>query len=178
MGWTILYNKPTNAKQYMDSLFTSTYLEVLDSAIVNVREYYAAVKSTQTDSVAAVVCMLETSHGEFRYKDMDETMGPLYHNCPARILDKLTPTDSMIANQWRITCRAMLAKKARAAKLKTGDVIKLKSPLKFNNGKTWDTFMVKKSGATVTFEEVTTKTTVKISKWKTREFFLITGTLS
>lgn len=177
MGWTIDSRKPKNVKEYFSQQWDSEKMVILDAAIVNVREYYAAVKSLVTGEVFGLVVLIEMKDGEFGWKDMDETMGPYYHNCPARILDKLTPTDNAYAQLWRSNCRKVLEMKTRAKTLKTGDVIKFKMPLKFNNGNTWDTFTVQKAGNKVTFREVKTGSLVRITNWKTREFFIITGTL-
>lgn len=42
----------------------------------------------------------------FSYKDMSESMGPCEDNCPASILDLLSPTDDEYALEWRKRCRA------------------------------------------------------------------------
>lgn len=103
---------------------------VLDSALVNLTEFYAAVEQVHKETgvrrvwAAVIKVMFIRSkrpdrwghvYGEnFCYKDMDETMGPYYHNCPERILKLLTPTDRLYAQDWRDACWAKIeAKKAR-----------------------------------------------------------------
>lgn len=57
--------------------------------------------------VGAVVLLTSTenNHGfNFSYKDMDETMGPNYYDCPASILKLLTPTENETAKIWRERC--------------------------------------------------------------------------
>lgn len=76
--------------------------------------FYAAVetvnKETGNRRVWAAVIKVTHTRGDygFCYKDMDESMGPCEANCPAKILDLLTPTDSEYANEWRARCRSNL----------------------------------------------------------------------
>ena len=56
---------------------------------------FAAITLTSVDS---------KSYYNFSYKDMDETCGPCYNDCPKSILDLLTPTNSELAKQWRQAC--------------------------------------------------------------------------
>lgn len=58
----------------------------------------------------------------FGYKQMDEVMGPVESECPARILDRLSPADRLgysgkcveWAEQWRARCRANAATRRAA----------------------------------------------------------------
>lgn len=97
---------------------------VLASAMIKFTEFYAAVeqvhKETGQRRVWAAVCKItfmgrEDNWGHnFCYKDMDESMGPYFHNCPERILKLLTPTEYKYAQDWRDACWAKIeAKKAR-----------------------------------------------------------------
>ena len=52
----------------------------------------------------AVVFLTQVEKGMFYYKDMSETMGPCYYDCPESILKKLSPTDNEYANEWREQC--------------------------------------------------------------------------
>ena len=51
-----------------------------------------------------VVVLTSMRDGMFCYKDMDETMGPFYYDCPTSILKLLTPTENETANKWRTAC--------------------------------------------------------------------------
>lgn len=95
---------------------------VLDSALVNLREFYAAVEQVHKETGvrrvwAAVFKITFIGRGwdhNFCYKDMDESMGPCLYNCPERILKLLTPTEYEHANDWRAECwKRINAKKAR-----------------------------------------------------------------
>lgn len=65
--------------------------------------------------------------GQFGYKDMDETCGPYYWDCPARLLDqldKLAPNPGQSAIDWRAKCRAKLAAKRKPKpKLAPGQIV-------------------------------------------------------
>jgi hypothetical protein len=71
--------------------------------------------------------------GEFSYKDMTETCGPVADRCPVRLidmLDKLAPIDpgdmsqsAQWARGWRDRCRAN-AKRKPAPAVKPGDIVK------------------------------------------------------
>ena len=100
--------------------------------------YYAAVKSLNKtngyERIAAVICLTSTNNKDyynFAYKDMDESMGPCYYDCPKGILDLLTLTESEYANEWRKACYEKLAQKRnpnRLGKLSVGTTIKVIMP--------------------------------------------------
>lgn len=140
MGWISTNRHGIPVKEFLAShLFSwpdncKHKYTLLDMAIVKLKTCYAAVERIDGDTgertVWAAVILLHygaTKHDshDFGYKDMDETMGPNESECPARILDLLTPTDSEYANGWRARCRASIAKRHMAAHLATGSVIKL-----------------------------------------------------
>lgn len=101
---------------------------VLDTATINLTQFYAAVETRNTETgereVWAAVFLLHFCRGRhnFGYKDMTESMGPCEAQCPQRILDLLTPTDNANALEWRQRCRANLALRAT---VRSGVVITL-----------------------------------------------------
>ena len=110
MGWTSYhathYKKgKIDRKAECDAMWNDDpNFEVLKSSMVG-SIYYAAIKRDAT--VFGVVFITSTNAKEycnFAYKDMDETMGPGYYDCPKGILDLLTPTASDWANEWRQKC--------------------------------------------------------------------------
>lgn len=65
----------------------------------------------------------------FSYKDMDESMGPCYYDCPKAILDLLSATDSEYALKWRGKCWERINKEKEGfslSKLPVGTVIRFK----------------------------------------------------
>ena len=70
--------------------------------------YYAAAKSPRGDVYGLVVVTQASRKVEngcnFWYKDMDESMGPFYYDCPPSILKLLSPTCNERALSWRKSC--------------------------------------------------------------------------
>ncbi len=148
MGWLYMRSLDGHSgpRQYLDAQFTferpERRVRVLRSSLVKMRTYYAAVEVVPTDGahmVTAVVCLVRYNPRDaegyvFGYKDMDETMGPCEAECPAAILDLLTPTRSEHALVWREWCRAAIAKRAAARKLRDGDLVVFAEPVRFTDG--------------------------------------------
>lgn len=158
MGWTSYCathykNGRVDRKAECDNIFNDDMVswgddhrvigkyEVLKSSMVG-STYYAAVKKTkfatetepELSCVFGVVCLTSTNmkdYHNFAYKDMDETCGPGYCDCPKGILDLLSPTDNEWANEWRKACYENFAKKKNPnsfSKLPVGTVIKVVMP--------------------------------------------------
>lgn len=114
MGW--LFYSPTHfskrgrvdRKAEVEATFGKNY-SVLKSCMVG-STYYGAVKHKDSNNVFAVVYLTKVSDGDFGYKDMDETCHPYCYDCPKSILDLLTPTDDVNANNWRKKCYEKLSK--------------------------------------------------------------------
>jgi hypothetical protein len=154
MGWTF-YRKPEHrsVREECDTHLNFTnsnggVCKVLKSAMKGAT-YYAAVETAKPDGsreVWAAVFLTKSRKRDpegmtFGYKDMDETVGPCEAECPASILDLLTPTTYEHAIDWRARCRANLIV-ARKPKPKVGQTIKLADPIKFTDGNKLDTFRV------------------------------------
>lgn len=136
MGWTY-FEKPSNVTEWFKDHLTwesdTRKITCLKTAI-KFKEAYAAVevivKETGHRYVFAAAYMLNytrESYYNFGYKDMDETYGPNIANCPASILDLLTPVDEHPisdeskewAKKWRERCR----KNLNVPKIKFGEKI-------------------------------------------------------
>ena len=148
MGWLYMQSLGgyPGPRQYLDAQFTyerpERHVRVLRSSLVKMRTYYAAVEIVPTDGdreVIAVVCLVRYNPRDaegyiFGYKDMDETMGPCEAECPAAILDLLTPTNRDHALAWRERCRATATKRAATSKLRDGDLVVFTEPIRFADG--------------------------------------------
>ena len=134
MGWTyqhVLVNdwrkkSPTmkERKEIIDKMWNDNdgKTAVLKSSMIG-STYYAAINDNRDGNVFAVIYLTAGAdrsdpYFNFGYKDMDETMGPGYCDCPKSILDLLTPTESEWANEWRKRCRENLEKKKKGNWLK------------------------------------------------------------
>jgi hypothetical protein len=84
-------------------------------------------------------CYLLAKHGgdTWGYKDMDESMGPCYYNCPISYLDAADePQEGGYAVEWRAKVRALATEKS-SRKPKVGEFWKL------SNGQTHKILSVK-----------------------------------
>lgn len=93
-----------------------SWATIVKDRIVN-NVYYAAMKSTDSNEIWALVVLTDTDGNEFGYKDMDETVGPAYYDCPIGILKLLSPTDNTYAKKWRKNCYAAIEQKRKEQKL-------------------------------------------------------------
>lgn len=91
-------------KQTMLKELASENSEIIDCSFQSDVAYFA-IKTKRTGEVYALVCTLRRGKVFGRpglyYKPMEEDMVPYYWSCPERILNKLTPTNSVEANRWR-----------------------------------------------------------------------------
>lgn len=152
MGW--LYMQSLGAfdgpRAYLDDQFTyereTVRSTVLRSALVKMRTYYAAIEQVRPDrprEVFAVVCLARYNPRDaegypFGYKDMTEHMGPCEAECPAAILDLLTPTDAEYAVAWRERCRAAIAARAKRPRLRNGWTLVFDEPIRFTDGSAYE----------------------------------------
>ena len=160
MGWTSYHathykNGKVDRKAECDAYFMEGlnrgFYDVLKSSMVG-SVYYAAVKPLKhygkdengnetildipmdEQRVWGVVMLTSTDSKDyfnFSYKDMSESCGPCYYDCPKGILDLLSPTDSEWANNWRAKCREQLEKKKNPnslSKLPEDTVIQVTMP--------------------------------------------------
>lgn len=161
MGWTTTYKpkgEPVLDFFIREGVLTwgednpNTY-RVLDSALVNMRTFYAAVEQVNKETgkriVWAAVILVSFKRDphchefNFGWKDMDESCGPYEANCPERILKLLTPTDNEYALGWRAACWANIEKRKARKSLPPGTVLKyggnrltIEGPWSLNKNKT------------------------------------------
>jgi hypothetical protein len=68
--------------------------------------------------------LMGASDGDWGYKDMCESMGPCYYNCPLEYLDEVPMPKGEFAQKWRDTVRAYHSDPLRM-RLKVGDIARL-----------------------------------------------------
>ena len=112
MGWLYVQrSKGVSHRDFFSQEFSSDRRQVVDVAAPRWDEAYVAYETPQ--GVMCICVMMRRSPGDlhnFGYKDMDESMGPCLYHCPARILDKLSPTQQLYegegplewARHWRL----------------------------------------------------------------------------
>lgn len=128
MGWTgILTSKSSkefNRKQFLDSEFTYEFknngtegnCKVIKSAMIGSTWYgaihyhsKAPISGIEKDYIYGMVILTRFNEGEFMYKEIPETAGPCYYDCPQSILNLLSPCDKIEdyrnwAKDWRKKC--------------------------------------------------------------------------
>lgn len=110
---------------------------------------YMAVENIKNNKIFAVVTRISFYNRELYWKEMRESCGPVYVECPQRILKKLSPTDNEYAKNWREKCWEFHKKKAK--KYMHGDIIKFPNKIEFTNGFSGDTFILVKEGRRFSF---------------------------
>ena len=129
MGWTSYHathytkggaiDKKTECDAYFTESLNNGHYKVEKSAMVD-GVYYAAIRPlkkcvgntyedlpAEEQHVFGVVFLTDTDKNDyynFSYKDMDESMGPGYYDCPESILKLLSPTENKYALEWREKC--------------------------------------------------------------------------
>lgn len=148
MGWLYMQSLRgfSGPRAYLDDQFTyareAARSTVLRSALVRMRTYYAAVEHIRPDrecEVFALVCLVRYNPRDregyiFGYKSMDEGMEPCEAECPAGILDLLTPTANEHALAWRERCRTNAAQRASKPRLRNGWTLVFPDPIRFADG--------------------------------------------
>ena len=155
MGWTGYYathykNGKIDRKAECDAYFMEGLnrgnFKVLKSTMKG-SVYYAAIQNmvkydgkdkngksiyTPIDNgkIWAAIFLTSVEGKEFFYKDMDETYGPCYYDCPKSILNLLSETDNEYALDWRRLCVEKTAHKNDLSKLPVGTTIEFER----NNG--------------------------------------------
>jgi hypothetical protein len=117
MGWIVAEYRPPGESH--EEFFAREVLgerqEILAAAHVGGvgGTFYAAVREQSSGEVWALVVATTGRPGaRFGWKEMEESMGPAESECPARILDLLSPSADEHALAWRARCRARLRRLA------------------------------------------------------------------
>ena len=115
MGWSG-YPAPIPVKRKYECDKANTWDEpnsscrVLKSAMCGSVWYGACEftnKQTGKSKVFGAVCLTQIDNSEycnFFIKEIDESMGPNYYDCPSAIIKMLSPTDNKFALEWRQKC--------------------------------------------------------------------------
>lgn len=150
MGYTSEYRTPGEPLlDFFRKRFAPTngepYTGVLDLATDGFNTAYLAYRTPGIDGkiIGVVVLLRYGRDHEITYKEISEFEGPNERRCPRSILDQLDDLDDEddprgTARAWRADCHERLAARP---KLRDGDVIRFRSPLRFGDGVTRDTFV-------------------------------------
>lgn len=110
MGWTYGYDSIREIKAEVLRERSDGY-KVLDSASTNYgRNLWVAYQHPKGYKFIALY-MIGKSGGDYGYKDMDESCGPIEADCPIRLLDLVPMPDGGYAKEWRERVYAHHAKR-------------------------------------------------------------------
>jgi hypothetical protein len=158
MGYTSQHRERGQLdREFWQGELESRY-RILDCATVNRSTFYAAVEDTEAGTVLGFVALQQwtpASYYNFTHKTMTEQAGPSAAECPARILDLLTELPPCYgrphtewaccgicnAREWREDCRKLADRRARAATVKPGQLVRFARPIEFGNGAKLNTLM-------------------------------------
>lgn len=148
MGWTF-FHKPAGVPvaEVLAKEFSGEQGKVVASS-AKLNAVYMAYK-TRAGHTIALVCAIRYAPKDpqgynFGYKDMEESMGPYYYDCPAKILNMLSPVDiayagspqsAQSAARWRQACWDRLGHKA--PKMAIGRMVRFANPIRFTTGETF-----------------------------------------
>lgn len=179
MGWTSMYTgfNSKDSKRIKEFLINEwekcNNFKVIDySKKGNV--VYMAVESLEKKDIFATVTLISFEDGEFYWKDMDESMGPCYPECPQRILKLLTPTSHEFAIKWRESCWDFHKQnKENINKYKHGDILVFPREISFSDGFEGTEFILIKQGRRFVFSTYSGQTDIRhvypeyrITKWR------------
>jgi len=160
MGWTFTHRERGMSTE---DFFRGEGLEhngqqILKSAVVG-NAFYAAIRNSdqatyRPGDVTCFVALISWTSGyhNFGYKDMDEFSGPNEAQCPARVLDLLSPIPECAhgdekpwcgdcaAREWRAACRASSERQIAARKIKAGTTVRFAKAVTFTDGTVETTF--------------------------------------
>ena len=114
MGWTYTYKrKGQSIEDFFKERWENDHFKILKCRTYFRRELYMLCTAIPKDGGPATnfaaMCLIHFCPRDrdynFGYKDMDQSCGPNYYNCPDEILDAISPTDSENANNWIAACR-------------------------------------------------------------------------
>lgn len=110
MGWTGIpgnYRNESMKEAFEKVIVHGDYKDVCVDYAVRGNTAYMVIeyvkKETHERVRTIVVFLLRKSMYEFTYKDMDESMGPYYYDCPMRLLKKVEGFEPINENarKWR-----------------------------------------------------------------------------
>lgn len=172
MGWDFQHiDKGTPTIEVLRREINGEY-EIIDHAVKGGAAYLAVRNRGDQDRVEGVVVLVKRGgrdYFNFGTKWMDENMGPNAAECPARILDKLSPTDNEYALAWRASCREN-AEKVKASKaIKPGTKILFDLPMDFSDGVTRQLFTFVERSRFLSVDGVR----VNITSWRKRGYTVL-----
>lgn len=112
MGWTSCtsWNKKADVINELRRDLDSKYIRLDDKSTTS--GYWAAIENKETRQRYIFFALIEKKGRDFYMKDMDESAGPMYYDCPLHFFDMVPcPTEREWAAEWREKVRAFHSNK-------------------------------------------------------------------
>ena len=114
MGWESCPGIKTPkewAEKELDKMYGDTF-SVADRSVRGNQVYYA-VYSKKTEQTTGCVAIFQRENKVLWVKCIPESHLPYYYNCPARILNRLSPVDNENSMEWRNRCFELIQLKKK-----------------------------------------------------------------
>jgi len=123
MGWTGFYKNPTEIREkFLNSFNSDPNYEVIDyKSTCAGRKLWVAVQGKESSFIFLVLS--EKQKEGWLYKDIDESMGPSYYDCPLSLIEKTTGDGSKWSKGWREEVKKFQIKKSTV--YGSGDLVKV-----------------------------------------------------
>ena len=126
------------------------------------------------EEVFGLVLHCTTMNGDKGYKPVEESCGPYACEASLALLNKLTPTISENANEWREKCRQNAINKKNQIKLKEGDKVQFVYPIQWQGKSETDFRVIRLTGVRgLVFDSLNGKGMVRIRKANDKDKVLI-----
>lgn len=124
MGWTHCYAWRTAAQAKAGILQEIEASRVLAHGGSG-NEFYVALRGREGRPDFIALFLLSQSDGCWGYKDMDESMGPIYYNVPKKVLKAVPNPPCESAARWRAAVAKVAEDKAAKKAIRPGQRVEL-----------------------------------------------------
>lgn len=143
MGWDGTPDNNRTKQQFIMDEFS--YLNVIEQNWKG-NNWFAAVSTKEApERVIALTVMVRKEDGYWWKKCMDETCGPYVDGASRKVMQALTPLETLYPDggnsyDWAKAWRERQENRTVPAKVNLGDWIKFQKEIRFTNGTSCDTF--------------------------------------
>ena len=115
MGWTTMNDRYSSRQEGIVDLM-ERYAIPKDRYSVVKGVVYAVANHTETGKRVAVIIPTDFENGQFSYNPFSEADGPMWHDCPQKIMKQLDSVDGYgYSSSWRRQCRELADNRKRVA---------------------------------------------------------------
>lgn len=121
MGWLFGFRNTTQIKNELNAQRGN--LTLVDQKMTNYGRHIWSLYQTPTGERFINLDLCQKQGEDWGYKDMDETMGPYYYDCPLDLIRKAGPAKYEDARKWRELVEQYHARRSR--KLTVGTKVRM-----------------------------------------------------